>query len=117
MDNEKCILLIDLYKEHHLLWDPKHKHYHNNTFREDVWKEISLILEVPVDILKTEVIDGHLQKRKIKTKTKSDYRIRYGFYYLSRYRLQFNFFILSYFFKLKLKNVNICVFFRKEQCL
>lgn len=55
MDNEKCILLIDLYKEH------IHNNNHNNNIREDVWKEISLILEIPVDQLKTKiVIDGDL---------------------------------------------------------
>jgi hypothetical protein len=35
MDNEKCRLLIDLYKDHRSLWDPKHKNYHNSTRRED----------------------------------------------------------------------------------
>lgn len=53
MDNEKCILLIDLYKEQQLLWDPKQKLYHNNTLRQDAWKEISLMLEIPVNELKT----------------------------------------------------------------
>nr|CAH7726786.1 unnamed protein product [Callosobruchus chinensis]CAH7755962.1 unnamed protein product [Callosobruchus chinensis] len=75
MDNEKCILLIDLYKEHYLLWDPKHKHYHNNTLREDAWKEISLMLEVPVDKLKSKM--KSLIGRKIQRKTKSDHWIRY----------------------------------------
>jgi hypothetical protein len=35
MYNEKCRLLIDLYKDHRSLWDPKHKNYHNSTRRED----------------------------------------------------------------------------------
>jgi hypothetical protein len=35
MDNEKCRLLIDLYKEHCSLRDPKQKIYHNSTRREN----------------------------------------------------------------------------------
>jgi hypothetical protein len=43
IDNEKCRLLIDLYKDHCSLWDPKHNNYHNSTRREDSWKKISSI--------------------------------------------------------------------------
>jgi hypothetical protein len=52
MDNEKCRLLIDLYKDHRLLCDLKHKNYHNSTRREDSWKEISSILNITVSELK-----------------------------------------------------------------
>jgi hypothetical protein len=30
MDNEKCRLLIDLYKDHRSLWEPEHRNYHNS---------------------------------------------------------------------------------------
>jgi hypothetical protein len=55
MDNEKCRLLIELYKNHRSLWDPKHKNYHNSTRREDFWKAISSILNIPVGELKAKM--------------------------------------------------------------
>jgi hypothetical protein len=41
MDDEKCRLLIDLYKDHRSLLHPQHKNYRNSARREDSWKEIN----------------------------------------------------------------------------
>jgi len=39
--NEKCLLLIDLYKESTNLWNTKHKDYRNRYIRQDSLLEIS----------------------------------------------------------------------------
>lgn len=87
------MLLIDLYKEHHLLWNPKHKHYHNNTLREDAWKEISLMLEIPVDKLKTKMKSLMGTYRRERSRQKQSQITGSG--------MHFNFFILSYLFNFK----------------
>lgn len=55
MDNEKCRLLIDIYKNHRALWDPQHKHYFNKRVREDCWTEIQNVLDIPVAELKAKM--------------------------------------------------------------
>ncbi|KAG8232358.1 hypothetical protein J437_LFUL008826 [Ladona fulva] len=55
MDNDKCLILINLYKDHRVLWDHKHRNYHKSAVREDAWKKISSILDEPVDHLKVKM--------------------------------------------------------------
>ncbi|XP_076276156.1 uncharacterized protein LOC143207035 [Lasioglossum baleicum] len=55
MDNEKCKIFIELYKRHRSLWDPKHYDYHNSAIRENSWREISSILNLPVAELKNKM--------------------------------------------------------------
>ncbi|XP_060875195.1 uncharacterized protein LOC132948646 [Metopolophium dirhodum] len=44
--NEKCLLLIDLYKESTNLWNTKHKDYRNRYIRQDSFLEITSKEEV-----------------------------------------------------------------------
>ncbi|CAG9762665.1 unnamed protein product [Ceutorhynchus assimilis] len=52
MNNEKCRLLIQLHGAKDLLWNSKSPHYHNKSLRQDVWNEISAILELPTPDLR-----------------------------------------------------------------
>lgn len=55
MDQEKCLELIELYKNVKYLWDSKEKDYHNVNKREDTWKKFGIILNVPVHELKAKM--------------------------------------------------------------
>ncbi|XP_031850549.2 uncharacterized protein LOC116435251 [Nomia melanderi] len=55
MDNGKCKIFIEMYKEHRSLWDPRHYNYHNSAIREKSWKEISSTLNLPVAELKNKM--------------------------------------------------------------
>jgi hypothetical protein len=59
MDNEKCRLLIDLYKDHRSLWDPEHKDYHNSTRREDSWKYWNSVIDMRVKFLTISSTDSN----------------------------------------------------------
>jgi len=50
---EKCLLLIDLYKESTNLWNTKHKDYRNRYIRQDSLLEISK--HINMDTSKEEV--------------------------------------------------------------
>jgi hypothetical protein len=55
MDNEKCLVLLRLYGAKDFLWNSKSPHYHSKRLREDLWNEISLLMNLPVAELKKEM--------------------------------------------------------------
>lgn len=55
MDNEKCRVLIQLYGAKDFLWNSKSPLYHNKSVREDAWKEISSVMNIPVFELKKKM--------------------------------------------------------------
>ncbi|XP_069684004.1 uncharacterized protein [Periplaneta americana] len=55
MNKEQSIRLIELYKNHSFLWDPKDEAYHKRVKRENAWKEMSAILQQPVSTLKSKM--------------------------------------------------------------
>nr|CAI5829116.1 unnamed protein product [Callosobruchus analis] len=48
-NTENTCKLIELYREHSILWDPKNKDYKNRYKKADALKEISLSLNVPLN--------------------------------------------------------------------
>ncbi|KAL4126148.1 hypothetical protein QTP88_010377 [Uroleucon formosanum] len=55
MDQNQCIQFIELYRNYPVLWNPKLKDYHNRNKKEDVWKDISAEMDIPVHILKPKM--------------------------------------------------------------
>ncbi|XP_060844852.1 uncharacterized protein LOC132924505 [Rhopalosiphum padi] len=55
MDNEKCRVLIQLYGAKDFLWNSKSPLYHNKSVREDAWKEISSVMNIPAVELKKKM--------------------------------------------------------------
>lgn len=39
--NEKCILLIRLYENERVLWDPRNESYYNKNLKQDAWRRIA----------------------------------------------------------------------------
>nr|CAH7739627.1 unnamed protein product [Callosobruchus chinensis] len=48
-NTENTCKLIELYREHSILWDPKNKDYKNRYKKADALKKISLSLNVPLN--------------------------------------------------------------------
>ncbi|XP_077302074.1 uncharacterized protein LOC143922619 [Arctopsyche grandis] len=43
-DEDKCLFLIDAYKDNQVLWDPKDKNYYKKNSKEDAWAQIGVML-------------------------------------------------------------------------
>jgi hypothetical protein len=43
-DDEKCLNLIEIYRNNPLLWDPKDRNYYKKHMKGDAWDEISVAM-------------------------------------------------------------------------
>ncbi|XP_076656033.1 uncharacterized protein LOC143360788 isoform X2 [Halictus rubicundus] len=87
MDNEKCKIFIEIYKRHRSLWDPKHYDYHNSAIRENSWREISSILNLPVAELKNKMksLMGTYRRERSRQKKSLITRAGKGDIYVSKW--------------------------------
>ncbi|KAL3266850.1 hypothetical protein HHI36_011002 [Cryptolaemus montrouzieri] len=71
MDQAKCLELIEFYKQHDLLWNPRNRMYHNKNKRQHAWCEISSLMNgTPIPELKTKMktLMGTFRSEKSKEK-------------------------------------------------
>lgn len=53
---DKCLLLIDAYKENSVLWNPKDKDYYKKHLKEDAWTKIGQIMNETGEVCKQKMI-------------------------------------------------------------
>lgn len=67
---EKCLEVIEKYREKEILWNPRHPKYYNNIKKEDAWREIAAEYKVNTDEVKKKIesLKGSYRREKAKTR-------------------------------------------------
>ncbi|XP_037292813.1 uncharacterized protein LOC115444139 [Manduca sexta] len=71
---EKCLLMIEAYRNFRCLWDPTYENYKNTTFKQDAWREIAKQLECNVEEVQKKMdslLASYRRERKKTMSTKS----------------------------------------------
>lgn len=80
--NDKCLLLIDAYKEHHVLWNPKDKDYYKKNLKEDAWHAIGGVMNESGQACKQKMINILASYRRENMKIKKSVGTGKGTLYL-----------------------------------
>lgn len=67
---DKCLLLIDLYERHPVLWDPKHYYYYSKKKKWDAWDAIAQHMNLDVKAVRQKMVSllGSFRAQKSKGK-------------------------------------------------
>ncbi|KAL7633564.1 UNVERIFIED_CONTAM: hypothetical protein RMT77_016097 [Armadillidium vulgare] len=80
MDNwaeESSLYLIEVYKSHPMLWDPKDPNYYRKSVKEDAWREISDLLGQSEDKCRNKMLSllsSYRRERAKENKLKGTYK-------------------------------------------
>ncbi|RXG61987.1 hypothetical protein Avbf_14048 [Armadillidium vulgare] len=83
MDNwaeESSLYLIEVYKSHPMLWDPKDPNYYRKSVKEDAWREISDLLGQSEDKCRNKMLSllsSYRRERAKENKLKGTYKFNY----------------------------------------
>lgn len=53
--DEKCLTLIELYRNYTVLWDPQDENFKNKNLKEDAWVEIGRGMDIPGEMCKNKM--------------------------------------------------------------
>jgi hypothetical protein len=67
---ESALQLIDMYKTHRVLWDPRDINYFKKDLKEDAWKEIATSAGQTEDVCKSKIISLLASYRRERSKEK-----------------------------------------------
>ncbi|XP_019769338.2 uncharacterized protein LOC109543862 isoform X2 [Dendroctonus ponderosae] len=83
---ESTCKLIELYREHPLLWESKHKHYKNHYKRADALKEICLALNIDsIDDVKKKIKNINTQYTRERKKYKNMRKLGAGKHFVAKW--------------------------------
>lgn len=85
----KCLSLIDAYKEHSILWNPKHKDYYKKNLKEDAWANIGSSLNESGEACKQKMIILLASYRRERMKIKKTKESGKGNYFHTYYIIYF----------------------------
>ncbi|XP_014288908.1 uncharacterized protein [Halyomorpha halys] len=94
-DNSECLKLIDKYREHRCLWDPRFDQYKNPFKREEAWKTIAWAMNRDVREIKKKMdsLLGSFRRERQrafgvkKTEPSSDYKTKWFAYQSMKFLL------------------------------
>lgn len=84
-DHEKCLQLIDLYKEKTELWNPNDNNYHIKTKKHDAWMYIAENMNCDVDVARQKMTSLLSSFRREKQKVKKTTGTGKGKYLLTSF--------------------------------
>ncbi|XP_046976023.1 uncharacterized protein LOC124542132 [Vanessa cardui] len=67
---DKCLMLIDAYKENTVLWNPIDKDYYKKHLKEDAWAKIGGIMNESGGVCKQKMINLLASYRRARMKIK-----------------------------------------------
>ncbi|XP_014476706.1 PREDICTED: uncharacterized protein LOC106745531 [Dinoponera quadriceps] len=67
---DMCLLLIDLYERHPVLWDPKHYYYYSKKKKLDAWEAIAQSMNLDMKVVRQKMVSllGSFRAQKSKGK-------------------------------------------------
>uniref|UniRef100_A0A0A9WZ15 Trigger factor n=1 Tax=Lygus hesperus TaxID=30085 RepID=A0A0A9WZ15_LYGHE len=68
---EDCLRLIELFRDHDVLWDPKHMSFYKKGMKEDSWNEVAAAIGRSRDQVKNKIQSLMASYRREKAKVKS----------------------------------------------
>ncbi|XP_031346793.1 uncharacterized protein LOC116173444 [Photinus pyralis] len=68
--DESSLLLIEIYKNYEVLWNPRNENYYNKNLKVDAWKEIAAAVEQPEEACKAKIISLLASYRREKAREK-----------------------------------------------
>ncbi|KAF6203393.1 hypothetical protein GE061_003812 [Apolygus lucorum] len=68
---EDCLRLIDLFRDHDILWDPKHMSFYKKGMKEDAWNEVAAAMGRSRDLTKNKIQSLMASYRREKAKIKA----------------------------------------------
>jgi hypothetical protein len=69
-DDEKCLNLIEIYRNNPLLWDPKDRNYYKKHQKDGAWAEIGVAMHTTCSDCKQKLVNLLASFRWEKMKTK-----------------------------------------------